>query len=321
MPQRTKVSSGIIAAAGVWLCGLALSVAPARVTDAITNAIRDSLAPGQQWLVDAREFVRPTPSGDIAELERELQHWQTRCRQLEVAVAQAHSRPVDDQREPVSASASSDPLIVPELLEARVLGADRDLLARRFLRFIDRGSDTHVAVDDFVLADDALHIDLGSTSGVVADMPVFAAGVVVGRVQAVGKWTATVQLVTDPGYHAAAQVIRATPEGPVFGAAGILAGGEDGGCRLDLIPATEPVTVGDSVYTDVAATGLEQPMYFGHIVRAELPTGATHWSITVEPALNDETLQRVAVLQELPNPARWPVAQPLAQTDDHRHGR
>ena len=90
--------------------------------------------------------------------------------------------------------------------------------------------------------------------------------------------------------------------GLATGARGVLCGTGEDLCRLKWIASTEPVNVGDEVYTDAQASSLPQPMYYGKVVRAE--AGLTHWEIWVEPATTGHDVQTVQVLRRRLNPLR-----------------
>jgi cell shape-determining protein MreC len=126
----------------------------------------------------------------------------------------------------------------------------------------------------------------------------------VGKIGQVGRWTSTVIPLTDPAFRGRAQLVRSSPRGLVLGAEGVVAGDEQGHCRLQLIPATEPVGVGDDVYTSIRESGLPIPMYYGRVVEAHLPEGATHWEIRVQPAETLHEARAVQVLRSILNTAR-----------------
>jgi cell shape-determining protein MreC len=303
-----------------WLVGGGLLAAPQPVGDALRAAVRDAACPGQQgvrslahWVQSVAAVLRqPTASDEeFVRLTGELQAWRQRCLRYQTLSARLQQEVEQARRgsgPPFNAS-PGEPLFVPKLLEAKVLGTEREPLQRDVRRILDRGSVDGIAVDDLVLEDGRPHLDQGAASGVTADMPVYSGRRVVGRIQQAGWWTSTLQRVTDAEYRGFAQLVRESPEGPVFGAHGVLAGNGNGTCRLELVAATDPVSVGDYVYTVPQRTGVPEPLCYGRIVQADLVEGAAHWTITVAPAIGDESLQAVQVLREVMNPTRWAAAE------------
>jgi cell shape-determining protein MreC len=147
--------------------------------------------------------------------------------------------------------------------------------------------------------------------------------VVLGKIAEVGQVTSTLRLVTDPDFSARVRITRRTPQGLQVIAEGTLVGeprpaggsrsatGETrtrrgtptaevagnsnsttgqvpgtpsgrGVCRLKNV--TEPVAVGDQVYTAESDGVLRFPMYYGAISAAELPPAANEWEVEVTPA-------------------------------------
>ena len=68
-------------------------------------------------------------------------------------------------------------------------------------------------------------------------------------------------------------------------------------CRLRYVPGTEPVEVGDEVYTGDQTGTQTYPMYYGRVVRAELNPGDQEWDIWVEPAIKTLNAPTVTVLR------------------------
>ncbi len=67
---------------------------------------------------------------------------------------------------------------------------------------------------------------------------------------------------------------------------------------------TEPVSIGDLVYSLHGQGILPRPILCGRVVRLERPVGATHWEIWVEPALAVREPDCVLVLKAELNAAR-----------------
>lgn len=198
---------------------------------------------------------------------------------------------------------SSTPLVVPELLEATVFGEETTLLWRSG-RMIDAGTEAGVLTDNLVLeADDTPVLDQGAESGVLVDQPVYSGRCIVGKIATAGRWTSTVQPVTDPQYRGLAQILRGGQQNQ-FAAQGVLEGRGDGTCALKYVSSTEAVSVGDDVCSGGREAAFPFPMYYGKVTRAELKPGATHWTIIVEPAVSVDQWQTVSVFRKVINPER-----------------
>ena len=105
------------------------------------------------------------------------------------------------------------------------------------------------------------------------------------------------RLTTDPKYSARAQLLRETASGAQFGAEAILKGRGNGTCELTGVPYTEPVSVGDAVYTGGRSALFPTPMYYGRVIEAKLEAGQ-RWSIVVKPNFDVDEIREVAVLRE-----------------------
>ncbi|MEX0714994.1 MAG: rod shape-determining protein MreC [Planctomycetaceae bacterium] len=231
---------------------------------------------------------------------------QRRIRALEAEVARL--RDELDRRQGDEAAAfparPGEPLVVPDLLAATVLGEEAATLWRAG-KLLDRGTAAGVSESSLVLDAEGPLVDQGQDSGLEAGQPVFAGRTVLGRIARVGHWTSTLQLVTDPQYRGLARIVRRSERGVAYGPQGILEG--DGGelCRLKFVDATAAVAIGDEVYTDDLEGLLPEPAYYGRIVAAELKPGAAHWEVRVEPAGPPREPREVHVLRRVANPARF----------------
>ncbi len=200
------------------------------------------------------------------------------------------------------------PLFTPDLLTARVLEAPaRDDIERTVLT-LNEGSTARVALAEWVLGDDGVTIDQGQDGHVPADAPVLAGRRVFGRIGSTGRFTSRVQHVSDPAFRSHAKLVRRAGDRTIAGADGLLAGTGDGHCRLDLIPATEPVEVGDLVVTATTIPGIDEALYLGEVRRAELVPGAAHWAITVAPAVAIHEARQLEVVRVGLHPGRQPAA-------------
>ena len=339
-----------------WNCltGLACCVAavgllcaPSTLTDLLQASVRDAVHPGSLLITSAIEGVRKlaprsqSESANLAQLEAtatELQESQRRERRLRSELAVLRGQLESLKRtgtRPIQPS-SSAPLIIAELLEARILGEESGRCWQSG-RLIGRGASSGVQPSEFVLSAETT-IDQGHADHVAPGHPVYAGRCVVGKVRHVGRWTSTLQPVTDADYRGTAQLARRVnasaaggvapiheqkaeqPGVPrsedngsvVFGAKGVLEGQGHELCRLTLISSSEPVNVGDEVYTGERDALFPYPMYYGRVVQAELRPGASYWDIRVQPAVALEELETVEVLRKSINPVRLTDSAPSA---------
>jgi len=302
-----------LTAAALSAAAIALFFAPREITAKIRAAVRDAALPGYQGVAILRAhaeglYTRLHPAGvhdpKLDELRAELDRRQLECQQLKVAVAMANDRLAAALREGTSAYAAkpATPLFVPELLEANVF-ADDVALRFRSSQLVDRGGAAGVAESDLILQSTAPLVDQGADRGIAADQPVYAGRTVIGKIRDAGRSTSTITRVTDEEFRGHAQLAWSSPEGPVFGAEGILEGRGDGLCRLTNVAATQAVSVGDDVFTARQSGVLPYPMVYGQVIEAELETGALFWEIVVKPAAQFE-LQTVQILTTRRNPQR-----------------
>jgi cell shape-determining protein MreC len=294
---------------------LGLLIAPAAWTDVARATARDATLPGQRLLVAARDWRASAwhqlldtadERAELETLQAEVEEWQLRYRRLEIESAALHEDLAALKQSGVApySGEAGQPLLVPQLLEATVLGEEFPALWTAG-HFVDRGAGDGVVETSLVLDDAALKVDHGADSRLESGQAVYAGRAVVGRIARVGRWMSTIRRVTDPDYRGLAQLGRRTPHGMQYGAQGELEGRGDGQpCRLTRIAATEPVRVGDEVYTAGRETLLPLPMYYGTVVKVEHRPGEECWDIEVEPAIGGVELRSVQILRQKLNEAR-----------------
>ena len=134
-----------------------------------------------------------------------------------------------------------------------------------------------------------LTIDLGTLNGVKRDMPVTAAGGIVGRVISLGPNFATVQVITDKHAGVGAMLQSSRAMGEVRGI-------DNDRCELRSISSSENVEVGESIVT----TGLDRiypkGLLIGTVERIEAdPSGPWH-KIIVKPAAPVDRVEHLLVL-------------------------
>jgi len=340
MSQQTTGTSWL-AVMAASIAGFGLLLAPAEQTDRLRTIVRDGALPGLR-LVDAgyqqavaipsRLDWRPTLADVSPELEQERDVWEQRYRQQQAVNTQLAAdleRARISQGSPFLAEPGT-PLFVPELIDASIVGAEeiRHTTQRAsFRQIVDVGTHDDILPADFVVSETADHetspqhlIDQGTDSGLQMDQPVFAGRCVVGKVGQVGRWTSTIIPITDPGFFGRAQLVRSTSQGPVLGAEGVITGNGEGQCLINYIPGTEPVAVGDDVYTTVGHSTLPVPMYYGKVTQAKLTDQAQDWEITVEPAETLVGRRSIQVLRSVLNTARTSSStdSPLPNTQEQQ---
>lgn len=198
----------------------------------------------------------------------------------------------------------SDPLLRAQLVEARVLGK----LARQHLagrELLDVGANQQLEADALVVdAPVTAQIDIGSDRSIEQGNLVLLGRRVLGRIEQVGHWTSTVRRITSPGYRDLVRLAHVDGNHVHFAAQGVLEGTGEPLCRIRLVAVTEPVSVGDLVYT-IDSDGLTPaPLLYGRIVRTERISGDAHWQLWLEPATGDQQPGHVAVLRAATNPQR-----------------
>jgi hypothetical protein len=327
---RTLWQRGIISLTLASLCAAALQAVSPEVSSRVRTGLRDCVLPGTIALQEiqsslerveaARKIMAQQLAGRLAEEDEntdakphEQELLQSELRRLEVVAAALRQRAAAAEGQLALApdAERSSSLLRVTTQRARVIGSERGAINALAARLVDAGAADGIAVSDLVLeplsgeseADEIALIDRGRDAEFVVDLPVAAGRTLVGRIKSAGRLTSSVQLVTDPKFRVGARIVRSAPDGPVEGASGVFAGGGTDACRLELVPATAPVTVGDRVYTHEMAAGESLRLYVGEIVRAEAAPGDPHWRIEVRPDLAQIPAVVEVVKVEL-NPAR-----------------
>lgn len=285
---------------------------PEGATQSWKGAVRDCLMPGQiaarglvEWTQQA-VLVSSSGSGASAEardLQGRLMRSEGERRRLEVecAVREQQWQRAGGEKGSTLHGEARDPLFVPQLVEARVLGEEVATLWRSG-RLLGAGRREGIVESSLVLDDARPMIDQGNAARLSPGDAVYAGRCVLGKIAAVGRYTSTLVVITDPGYAGRARVARRTSQGLKFGSEGTLAGNGTALCRLRHV--NEPVNVGDEVYTGGTDGVLPFPMFYGRIVRAEFEPAATEWTIDVEPATALDRFDRVQILRIAIDPGR-----------------
>ncbi len=294
--------------AALAACAAAVCM-PAAWSGFARGKLAQSLRPGQVAATAVRQQV-------AAGVRQVRQHFQATARWTEMEAELARLRQENDclatelaaVKNNVGAGKRGDapePLLRADCVEARVLGQQAlAYLSRRQL--LDVGRQGGVQPDALVIA--PVHpavVDCGRDHRLRPGQFVVSQARVWGQIVEVGPYTSVVRTVTEPGYR---DLVRLAGPGDAAddrrGPQGVLEGTGQAQVRIRLVPATEPVSVGELVYT-AADQGIQvEPLLYGRVVRVERSVGAAHWEIWMEPAAGAIAPQRVAVLRTELNPLR-----------------
>lgn len=298
-------------AAVILLAGSVLLFVPSESTRGLRARMRDTLRPGQRAVRLAVEATRswtlawqssPREGRRIRQLEDDLKSARLENRRLALQIAGLNAG-VQTLRaqQGIAPSTTTSPLVTASLVEARVLGEETAALWRG-RKLLAAGTREGLAESSLVLDDTRTLVDVGDDTGLSPGDAVYAGRIVIGKIAEVGKYSSTLRLVTDPGYSGRARLARRTSRGLTFGAEGTLTG--DGGSLCRLRHISDPVSVGDEVFTGGSDGLVPCPMYYGKVVRAELEAGSQEWLVWVQPAAATERLETVLVLRRAVNPDR-----------------
>lgn len=283
------------------LLALLLAVLPPRFTDPVRATVSAILAPAQSGLAAAgreggdvlqqiqAQFVG---MGEASRREIESQRLKEENQRLKMQLEAAR-----DQVKLLAQQDSQQPsLLGARCVPTRILGLSAQAYLSR-QQLLDTGESLGVELGATVLCPVPAVIDRGKNTGVEEGTVVLAGSCVWGKVTATGPHTSTVCPVTEPGYRDLVQLAAALPDGRTlrFGAQGILEGTGERLARLRMIETTEPVAVGDLVYSRAGQGFVDVPLLCGKVVRVERPQGAGHWEIWVEPAAAGTPTELVVV--------------------------
>jgi cell shape-determining protein MreC len=303
-----------LTAPGAWLATLlavagGLMAAPARYADQLRGHWQALLAPAQRAADDALAFSREhvarlqaalANADELAMAEKQVKSLTSQNEQLTAQLNAARLVPLASGDSPAAA-----PLLMIDKLPARVLGhTAQTFLSRNAL--LDVGSRQGAMSGELVIDVDETNaplVDVGRDLGAQSGRLVLSGGRIWGKLAAVGAATSSIQRATDVGYRDRVQLAHGGGAVRQLGPQGMLVGAGESVCRIELVDASQPVSVGDEVYAAGDGT-LAEPLLYGRIVRAEHISGRPHWQLWMAPALAAETPRTVEVLKLEVNPAR-----------------
>jgi cell shape-determining protein MreC len=326
---RRRLLSSEAALACVLFIAVVLANLPPQSTSVVREIPRSLLQPAQTILLQgrlqanqlaARFYDQSSTQANLQAQQAALERLQVEKTALEDALRVALSQERTTAPDVSTSPSPVAPLLVPDLLEAQVLGqqarawlAPSDILALPSAARVTAGA---LLLRDPVLVDPLVLLDAGRDLGITTSQRVLAGGHVWGRIDQVGPRTATVRRVTDTGYR---DLVRlAQPAGPRvrFGPRGVLEGTGEPLCKIRLVKITDAVSEGDLVYTASEEGLTPLPLLYGHVVRVERQPGANHWEIWVQPAAfhgaNEPAPSHLSVVRGVLNPerlARQPVTE------------
>lgn len=299
----------IFVIASLLLLALILFLAPAEVGQKMSLMVREGLKPGLLTIVLAREAWPETEpvnhTTEVAALEHEVAGLKQQLQAARAEAIRLQEQVVEQQQYvqfPFRAE-KSPALVLPELITARVLSEPLQHAWKQEL-LLDAGGNSGVAESHWVLSSEDPIFDVGDDHRIHQEDLILAGRVVVGRVSQVGRFSSTIQEVTDEAFSARARLIRQVGQQYVSGAEGLLIGTGEGHCQLTLVSNEQVVHVGDEVYTVAAESPRGYPLYFGKVTKAELSGGRLEWTIDVEPAVQKTKFTQVEVLRQKMNPQR-----------------
>jgi len=274
--------------------GLVLASVPEPIAETIRSRVVDVARPGQQAVLDTAERIAAWRSWAHSPRAADLERHELDAARLEISrLRLANSRLTLQATDTSSADPQHPPLVTTDLVTVRVLGQET-IQAWQAGRILDQGRG--LSPESLVVEAGHATLDLGRDRGLARGQPAYAGRRVAGRISRVGRWTSTLQPLTDTRFRGLARLARPGRDQPVFSTRGMLEGTGDGFCRLTLVPATAAVTIGDVVYTDGRDQPDGWPMVYGTVVRAEMPDGAPHWDIRIRPAIDLGQLKQLDVL-------------------------
>lgn len=315
--ERVSWKERLATPAGTLILGLGLAgvlvVCPVHWTAGLRGGVASLLRPGQKAAVRLREegsrvagqvSELSDAASRLAEMRRDNQRLQEENRRLAARLADLESRPPSARLVGVEEDAE-ERLLRARGVRATVLGhAARSYLAENHL--LDVGSKQGIRPDALVVETLPGLIDQGENRHLDVEQLVLSQGRVWGKVLEVGPQTSLVRRVTEPGYRDLVRLATPAVEGGPsrFGAQGIVEGTGEPLARIRLVDVTEPVAVGDLVYTSASKGLLPEPLLVGRVVRLERPVGAGQWEIWMEPAVAKDEPETVVVVRAEVNPVR-----------------
>jgi rod shape-determining protein MreC len=212
---------------------------------------------------------------NVATTVRDLSTLRTRNNQLQ---SQVDTLIIDNLR---LTEVESENQRLRELLRFRQLNPTYDFRGGQVIaRVVSQGVTNYLKT---------ISIDLGSTHGIEAGMPVVTERGLVGRIHKVGPTTATVLLITDPSSGVQALVQRNRVAGVVEGRAGAEP-------SLEYIPQGYDISPGDLIITSGFGGSFPKNLVIGQVIEVHQRDYEMFQSATLRPTVNFDQLEFVLVI-------------------------
>src|SRR3990172_13369337 len=228
-PPAWVVLAATVVLAGVFFC------AGDRVTAELRGLAGAGLRAGQLQVANLSGWCREglvilaAVQGRAEELRQarlEADRWQNLYRELQYELGRRGTATLA-----AAGAEASAPLLQTHMMPARVLGRSATNFLRKQLT-LSIGAREGGQEEALVLDEKRPLLDQGAPQGIAPEQIVLAeystgasgGRAVLGRIGLAGQRTSSLQLVTDPKFHAVAQIVHLGEQGPVFGPEGLLAG-------------------------------------------------------------------------------------------------
>lgn len=294
----------------VWLAVGCLAVGLGRGENlSLKKTLRDFNAPGLKLVGDSHQWIEKqwqhlfAGRNSSTHSEKQKDHLLTSRLQREV-LALKELLGLRNSRDKSGESTSR--LFGPKLIAARVLLPDQQQRWKTGT-LIDAGKSKKISEQNWIISSELPLIDLGEDYGIKPDEILLAGRVVLGQIDAVGRWTSSYRAITHPKFRSPATVIKpGNSKQPIqrIQAVGSFHGTENEFCELRYIENTYPVRVGDLVVLADEQQRFEGSLVLGTITEARVLSNSPYWKILVRPVESEKNSRDVLVITEELNPLR-----------------
>ena len=271
---------------------------PRTMTDRLDHLLGAVLAPfsdtGRSMSLavtnNMRHFALPdVPGSEYAELKEAYLRTETRCLNLTEELCQ--QRELNAQLSGLRQLAG---LRAADLIQAQVVGSDSTI--GRQIKTVNRGARHHVAPEQIVLAPCRSAEGHPSDSVEQDEAPDTYQMALVGRIAATGQWTSKLQLINDPEFRLAVQIVPAADRGESWRARGMLNGTVSGETTV-LVAREHAVREGDLVLARADPRDLPVSMLIGTVSECRSDDATpVMLQVTVEPAVNLATIRDIVAI-------------------------
>ena len=294
----------------VWLAVGCLAVGLGRgENSSLKKTLRDFNAPGLKLVGDSHQWIEkkwPLLFADkksSTDSKKQKSDLKTSRLQREV-LALKELLELRNNRDKSGESTSR--LFGPKLIAARVLLPDQQQRWKTGT-LIDAGKSKKISEQDWIISSELPLIDLGEDFGIKPDEILLSGRVVLGQIDAVGRWTSSYRSITHPKFRCPATVMKpGDSKQPIqrIQAVGSFHGTENEFCELRYIENTYPVRVGDLVILADEQKRFEGSLVLGTIAEARVLSNSPYWKILVRPVESEKNERDVLVITEELNPLR-----------------